>query len=89
VPVGQGRYRGGLEWGTIVARIAMYTLVPQVFSLTSSMITLNGVTSLGSLASTFTWISSLYSLLNVLWAVWDPKRQCWHDKVARTQVVRP
>ena len=27
-------------------------------------------------------------LLGYLWAAWDPKRQTWHDKAARTFVVR-
>jgi uncharacterized RDD family membrane protein YckC len=26
--------------------------------------------------------------LGYLWAAWDPRRQTWHDKVARTLVVR-
>lgn len=26
-------------------------------------------------------------ILNGLWPLWDPKRQTWHDKVARTVVV--
>lgn len=30
----------------------------------------------------------LFSLVNVLWPLWDSKRQAIHDKVARTNVVR-
>jgi uncharacterized RDD family membrane protein YckC len=26
--------------------------------------------------------------LNFLWALWDPRHQCWHDKIARTTVAR-
>jgi uncharacterized RDD family membrane protein YckC len=26
--------------------------------------------------------------LGVLWALWDAKNQCWHDKMADTVVVR-
>ena len=31
---------------------------------------------------------SLYALLDVLWPLWDGKRQALHDKAARTNVVR-
>ena len=30
----------------------------------------------------------LFSLINVLWPLWDSKRQAIHDKVAKTNVVR-
>ncbi len=33
-------------------------------------------------------LGSLYGLLDVLWPLWDGKRQALHDKVARTNVVR-
>ena len=37
----------------------------------------------------FLCIPALFSLLNVLWCVWDrPYRQCLHDKAAKTVVVR-
>lgn len=32
-------------------------------------------------------IGSAYSLMNVLWPLWDDKRQALHDKFARTNVV--
>jgi uncharacterized RDD family membrane protein YckC len=32
-------------------------------------------------------IGSLYGLLDVLWCLWDPRRQCIHDKIASTAVV--
>jgi uncharacterized RDD family membrane protein YckC len=31
---------------------------------------------------------SLFSLLNALWLTWDRRRQCLHDKAARTIVVK-
>ena len=34
------------------------------------------------------FLVSLASLLNVLWPLWDDKRQALHDKLAGTQVVR-
>jgi uncharacterized RDD family membrane protein YckC len=33
-------------------------------------------------------VSSLPLGLGYLWMLWDPRRQCWHDKLARTLVVR-
>lgn len=32
-------------------------------------------------------IGGLYGLLNVLWCLWDSKRQCLHDKLPKTVVV--
>jgi uncharacterized RDD family membrane protein YckC len=32
-------------------------------------------------------IGGLYFLLDVLWCLWDPRRQCLHDKIASTAVV--
>ncbi|WP_214413243.1 RDD family protein [Sphaerisporangium fuscum] len=35
------------------------------------------------------WIGSVFSLVNVLWQLWDkPLQQCLHDKVAKTVVVK-
>lgn len=33
-------------------------------------------------------ISSLPLALGFLWVIWDPQRQGWHDKIARTVVIR-
>jgi len=32
--------------------------------------------------------AGLYSLLDVLWPLWDDKKQAIHDKIAGTNVVR-
>ena len=32
-------------------------------------------------------IGAFYGLIDVLWCLWDPRRQCLHDKIARTAVV--
>lgn len=32
-------------------------------------------------------VSSLVFYLGYLWMLWDPERQCWHDKFARDVVV--
>ena len=31
---------------------------------------------------------SIFALINELWLLWDPRRQCLHDKAARTVVVK-
>ncbi len=33
-------------------------------------------------------LSSIYSLLDYLWPLWDDKKQAIHDKIAKTNVVR-
>ena len=33
-------------------------------------------------------LSSLPLGLGYLWMIWDPRRQCWHDRLARTLVVQ-
>jgi uncharacterized RDD family membrane protein YckC len=33
-------------------------------------------------------LGGLFGLLNELWLLWDPRRQCLHDKAARTIVIR-
>jgi len=33
-------------------------------------------------------LSSLPLGLGYLWMLWDPQKQCWHDKLARTLVVQ-
>jgi uncharacterized RDD family membrane protein YckC len=33
-------------------------------------------------------VSTIPFGLGFLWMLWDPRRQCWHDKLARTLVVR-
>lgn len=34
------------------------------------------------------FISGLIFYLGYLWALWDPQKQTWHDKIAKTLVVR-
>jgi len=88
VPVDQGQHTGGLPMGTVLARVAMYTLLPQCLSVFSMFLSFSsGLTS--GLSSLLTFLGSGYTIVNALWALWDVKNQCLHDKVARTQVVRP
>lgn len=48
----------------------------------------SGVVAALSLASNFVLGLGLLSVLNMLWPLWDPKRQTWHDKAAGSIVVR-
>jgi uncharacterized RDD family membrane protein YckC len=34
------------------------------------------------------FVGGWYALLDELWLLWDPRRQCLHDKWAGTVVVR-
>ncbi len=34
------------------------------------------------------FVGGLFSLVNELWLLWDPRRQCLHDKAAHTVVVK-
>ena len=34
------------------------------------------------------FLGGLWGLLDVAWCLWDPQRQCLHDKIARTVVVK-
>jgi uncharacterized RDD family membrane protein YckC len=33
------------------------------------------------------WLSAIPLLLGYLWMLWDPKKQCWHDKLVNDVVV--
>ncbi len=35
-----------------------------------------------------TIISAIPLLLGYLWAIWDPKHDTWHDKIASTKVIK-
>ena len=34
------------------------------------------------------WVSGVCLLLGYFWMLWDPNKQTWHDKVAKSVVVR-
>ena len=81
VPVDVGLGPRRLPAYPVLMRIVFYTLLPTALSLASE----TSFAFAGMLAT----VGLLYTVLNVLWAAWDPKRQCIHDKIARTQMVRP
>ena len=47
-----------------------------------------GISALLQFISGFSLLLTLPSLLDVLWPLWDPQRQTWHDKAAGSVVVR-
>jgi len=97
VPVDKGKAPRRLPVYSVVMRILFYTAIVSAISIVNLLLMANNpapisvnnpsATSMGGL-SALMWIASMYQLLNVLWAAWDPKRQCLHDKIARTQMVR-
>jgi uncharacterized RDD family membrane protein YckC len=34
------------------------------------------------------FVGGLYQLVDALWCLWDPRRQCLHDKLPKTVVVK-
>jgi uncharacterized RDD family membrane protein YckC len=40
------------------------------------------------LALVFFGVIPVVGQLNLLWPLWDPEHQAWHDKIADTAVVR-
>lgn len=90
VPVDKGLAPRRLPLAPVLLRLVFYTLIPQALSLIG-LISMLHATSWTSMSATspFSAIGSVYMLINVLWAAWDKKRQCLHDKAARTQVIRP
>jgi uncharacterized RDD family membrane protein YckC len=93
VPVDKGRAPRGLPVVSVVLRILFYQLITSVISLISLIVMINQSPAMNSLASSgimgpLSEIASIYTVVNVLWALWDKKRQCLHDKIARTQVIR-
>lgn len=46
-----------------------------------------GISALLQFISGFSLVLTLPSLLDVLWPLWDPQRQTWHDKAAGSVVV--
>ncbi len=51
-------------------------------------VTQSGAPGLLGLVPVVGFLASLFTLLDVLWPLWDEKNQAIHDKVAKTNVVR-
>jgi uncharacterized RDD family membrane protein YckC len=48
----------------------------------------NGVNTLSNNALLLAYLFNIPHILDLLWVAWDPKKQSWHDKFARTVVMR-
>lgn len=76
-------------WGQTLGKRALGTIV--VMADTGSKI---GGRVAGVRAAVYTlptpvpYVGGLFSLLNVIWLLWDKRRQCLHDKAGRTVVVK-
>ena len=42
----------------------------------------------GAIRVMMSWVSGICLAVGYLWMLWDPNKQTWHDKVAKTVVVR-
>ena len=88
VPVDKGEAHHGLPVSCIIGRVIFYSLLPSGLYMINFLVLGSGNASLAGVGSLCATVGGLYWLINVLWAAWDAKRQCLHDKLARTQVVR-
>ncbi|MFT4262110.1 MAG: RDD family protein [Nocardioides sp.] len=72
---------GPLPWSTIALRVLAVYVPGAAFLL--------AIGSGSVVGAVLVWmVVSVYQLLDLLWAAWDPRRQTLHDKVADTVVVR-
>ena len=62
----------GLSWSAALIRGFVY----------------QGIGLLGSVFQPLALLAGPFSIVNVLWPLWDSKRQALHDKAAKTNVVR-
>ncbi len=76
-------------WGQTLGKRALGTKV--VTADTRSRISGRaacGRAAVYALAPGVPYVGSMFGLLDDLWLTWDPRRQCLHDKAARTVVVK-
>jgi uncharacterized RDD family membrane protein YckC len=76
-------------WGQTLGKRALGTKV--VTADTRSKISggaAAGRAAVYGLAPLVPFVGGIFGLLNELWLLWDPQRQCLHDKAARTVVVK-
>jgi uncharacterized RDD family membrane protein YckC len=81
----KGATPGKMVMGTVVRRVAAPGRLSVLTALRRQVISV--ATSLLSLVPFASFLGSGLSILDPAWLLWDPKRQCLHDKVADTVVV--
>jgi len=90
VPVDKTDAPRGLPAGPVVVRVLLQMILPFVLLTGGGFLVMDQTSaSYYTLGGALAFAGIVYAVLNYLWAAWDPKRQCIHDKAARTQVVRP
>jgi uncharacterized RDD family membrane protein YckC len=77
------------RWGQTLGKRALHTRVVTAYGRSP----INGAiaarrSAVYALIPAVPVLGGLFGLLNELWVLWDPRRQCLHDKVARTIVIR-
>jgi uncharacterized RDD family membrane protein YckC len=70
-----------MQYGATLGKIAMKIRVIEIRTLTNPSV----LSSLNR--AIFRIISEMFFYLGFLWGVFDPLRQTWHDKTAKTLVV--
>lgn len=73
---------GRLTLTAVVARVIVQFLIPYTLLVVAILSGSLGIAVLLLLGY------AAYTVLDHLWPVWDKKRQAWHDKAARTNVVK-
>jgi len=76
-------------WGKTLGKRAVGTMV--VTADTRSKISggaAGGRAAVYALPSAIPIIGTLFAAVNELWLLWDKRRQCLHDKAARTVVIK-
>ena len=76
-------------WGRTLGKRALGTMV--VGASTRSKVSpgaAGGRAAVYVLPALVPIVGGLFALLNALWLLWDPQRQCLHDKAAHTVVVK-
>ncbi len=85
--VWRGQTVGKMVMGTKVVRLDGQAGIPLVTALRRQVIQVVA-SALGLGPSAIGAMGSVLALADDLWLLWDPRRQCLHDKVAQTVVVR-
>lgn len=81
----RGATPGKMVMGTVVRRVEGSGRLSVVTALRRQVISVG--TSLMSLVPVLSIFGSGLSILDPAWLLWDPRRQCLHDKIAATVVV--
>lgn len=74
---------GRPTWVMAIVRVAVLALLP------SAIMVLSLLSGSGTVLLVGYVVALLLQLLNVVWPLWDDRRQALHDKAAGTVVVRP